>query len=132
MNAACRLSALLLFATLLAADWPQWRGPERTGHSPETGLLKTWPKGGPKLLWKARNLGGGYSTPSVAAGRVYGMSFRGNDEVVWALNDTNGKEVWRTPIGRADRGIGYNEGPRCTPTVDGDRLYALGVAGDLV
>src|SRR5690348_13025305 len=63
----------LAAATALAADWPQWRGPDRTGVSRETGLLKAWPAGGPKLAWKATNLGEGYSAPSVANGRIYGM-----------------------------------------------------------
>src|SRR4051794_8407517 len=52
-------------------DWPGWRGADRTGVSPETGLLKTWPKDGPKLLWKATGLGDGYSTPSVAGDRIF-------------------------------------------------------------
>src|SRR5213592_4704970 len=68
-----------------AYDWPQWQGPQRTAISRETGLLSSWPKEGPPLLWKANNLGGGYSTPSVVAGRVFGMSFRETDEIVWAL-----------------------------------------------
>jgi outer membrane protein assembly factor BamB len=111
-------------------DWPQWRGSKRDSVCTETGLLQQWPEEGPKLLWKARNLGGGYSTPSVAAGRIFGMSFRGKDEGVWALDANTGKELWWTRI--ADRGrIGYGEGSRCTPTVDGASLYALGVSGDL-
>src|SRR5262249_21331281 len=54
-------------------DWPAWRGPDRTGLSPETGLLKEWPQGGPKLLWTAKGLGDGYSTPALAGGRIYLM-----------------------------------------------------------
>lgn len=115
-----------------AADWPQWRGIHRDGKSPETGLLKTWPEGGPKLVWTARNLGGGYTTPSVVDGRIYGMGYRGEEEVIWALDAATGKEVWSTCTAPADRGMGYSEGPRCTPTVDGDRLYTLGAGGNLV
>ena len=66
-------------------DWPQWQGPDRTAHSKETGLLKEWPKDGPPLAWKAQGLGGGDSTPSIAAGRIYGMSHRGSDEIVWRV-----------------------------------------------
>jgi outer membrane protein assembly factor BamB len=124
--------ALLLPVLVHADDWPQWRGPQRTGLSAEKGLLKSWPKDGPKLLWKAKQLGGSYATPTVAGGKVYGMGFRGNNEVVWALNESTGKELWSVPIGQANRGIGYGEGPRCSPTVDGNRLYVLGVSGDLV
>src|SRR5438132_12988459 len=65
-----------------AFDWPQWQGPDRNAVSKETGLLQEWPKDGPPLAWKAKGLGGGFSAPSVAAGRVFGMSNRGNDEVV--------------------------------------------------
>ena len=68
-----------------AFDWPQWQGQDRTALSKETGLLKEWPKDGPPLAWKVKSLGGGDSTPSVVGGRIYGMSHRGADEVVWAL-----------------------------------------------
>jgi outer membrane protein assembly factor BamB len=112
-------------------DWPQWQGPDRTGISRETGLLQEWPKDGPSLVWRAKALGGGYSTPSVAAGRIFGMSYRSKDEGVWALDEATGKELWWTRIAAA-QSVGYGEGSRATPTVDGDRLYALGVSGDLV
>jgi outer membrane protein assembly factor BamB len=112
-------------------DWPQWQGVDRTAVSQEKGLLKHWPKGGPRLLWKARDLGGGYSTPSVAAGRVFGMSYRNRDEIVWALDEGTGKELWSRRIAAAEK-VSYGEGSRCTPTVDDSRLYALGVGGDLV
>jgi outer membrane protein assembly factor BamB len=116
-----------------AGEWPQWRGPDRTGISRETGLLKSWPAGGPKLLWKADGLGGGYSTPSVAGGRIFGMGYRGEDEVVWALDARTGKEAWGTAIAAANRRRkGYGDGSRSTPTVDGARLFALGDSGDLV
>jgi len=113
-------------------DWPQWQGQERTAISQETGLLQGWPKEGPPLLWKADNLGGGFSTPSVAAGRVFGMGFIGEDEVVWALDEKTGAEAWSVKIAKANRHVGYSEGPRCTPTVDGERLYVLGLGADLV
>src|SRR5262245_52551041 len=112
----------------LAADWPQWRGPERNGISKETGLLKEWPKEGPKLVWQAKEIGSGYSTPAVAGGRLFLMSNKGNDdEFVQALDVKDGKQAWQTHVGK----VGPNRGPqypgsRCTPTVDGQRLYALG------
>lgn len=120
------------------ADWPQWRGPERNGHSKETGLLQAWPKDGPKLLWTMKDLGEGYTTPSVAAGRIFLMSNRRTkgrpkpDEYVVALNDENGKELWATVVGPERANGGGYPGPRCTPTVDGDRVYALGLNGDLL
>src|SRR5262245_21335210 len=111
-------------------DWPQWQGVERTAVSAEKGLLTRWPKGGPLLRWKAKGLGGGYSTPSVAAGRVFGLSYRGKDEVVWALDEEAGRPLWARRIATS-RSVDY-DGSRSTPTVDGNRVYALGVSGDLV
>ena len=115
-------------------DWPQWQGPDRNAVSKETGLLKEWPQDGPPLLWKAKKLGGGDSAPSVAAGRIFGMSNRGNDEVVWALAEADGKELWATRLGGAvgQRMPQGKEGPACTPTIDGDFAYALGMGGELV
>lgn len=123
--------ALAFFAAIFAPqglsapfDWPQWQGPDRTAHSRETGLLKEWPKDGPSLTWKVQGLGGGDSTPSIAAGRIYGMSHRGSDEVVWALSEKDGKGIWATRIApaQAQNWPQSKEGPSATPTVDGDRL----------
>ena len=72
----------ILLACARADDWPQWQGPERNAISKEGGLLKEWPKDGPPLAWKVTGLGGGYSTPSIAAGRIFGMSNRGEDEAI--------------------------------------------------
>jgi outer membrane protein assembly factor BamB len=114
-------------------DWPQWQGPDRTAHSKETGLLAEWPKEGPPLAWKVKGLGGGDSTPSVAAGRIYGMSHRGSDEFVWALSEQDGKEIWAVRIAPAltTSWPQSKEGPSATPTVDGDRLYVTGLAGNV-
>ncbi len=112
------------------ASWPQWRGANRDGISKETGLLKQWPENGPPLLWKASGAGFGYSSFSVANGRLYTMGLRGDKEYVIAFDAATGKEAWASPAGRAfrnDRG----DGPRGTPTIDGDRIYALGGSGDL-
>jgi alcohol dehydrogenase (cytochrome c) len=117
----------------LGADWPQWQGPDRNAISKETGLLKEWPEDGPPLAWRIDEVGGGYSAPSIAAGRLFGMSNRGDDEVVWCLSETDGNSLWVTRLGAACREGGRqgNEGPDCTPAVDGDRLYVLGAGGDL-
>jgi outer membrane protein assembly factor BamB len=124
-----------LFASNLQADdWPQWRGPQRNGISKETGLLKQWPKEGPKLLWQRKDLGSGYSTPSVIGDRLYLISNQGMDnESLHALSVKDGKEIWATRLGK----VGPNEGPqypgsRSTPTIDGQSLYTLGSDGDLV
>jgi outer membrane protein assembly factor BamB len=125
-------SCLLFTAGARAADWPQWNGPNRDGKSADTGLLQEWPKEGPALVWKIKGLGGGYSGPSIAAGRIFGMSFRGDDEVVWALSEADGKELWAARLGPAYKQPGWpqgKEGPGCTPTVDGERLYVEGMGG---
>jgi outer membrane protein assembly factor BamB len=115
-------------------DWPQWRGPDRNGISQEKGLLAQWPEAGPKLLWQLHDIGDGYSTPAVVGERLYLMSNRGmDDEFVAALNVKDGSKVWTSRVGK----VGVNRGPqypgaRSTPTVDGQRLYALGSDGDLV
>lgn len=115
-------------------DWPQWQGPDRNAISKQTGLLPQWPKEGPPLAWRAGGLGGGDGAPAVAGGRVFGMSHRGDDEVVWALAEADGQELWATRLGPAYEQRGWpqsKEGPGCTPTVDGDRLYVLGLGGNL-
>lgn len=112
-------------------DWPQWRGPDRTDVSKETGLLQEWPKEGPKLAWRVKGVGEGFSTPSIAAGRVYLMGNVGGKECVLALNEKDGKRIWSTPIGPATEAGGF-QGPRSTPTVDGELLYSLGANGELV
>jgi outer membrane protein assembly factor BamB len=114
-------------------DWPQWQGPDRNAISKEGGLLKEWPKDGPPLAWKIKGLGGGYSAPSIAAGRILGMSNRGDDEVIWALSEKDGKELWVTRLGPAfkQQAPQGREGPGCTPTVDGELLYVEGLGGDV-
>lgn len=122
---------LLLALPLLAAEWPQWRGPERNGISPETGLLKAWPSGGPPLVWKTQGLGAGYSAFSLSRGLLFTQGQRDNQEFVLALDLKTGAKVWETPTGepyREQRG----DGPRGTPTLDGDRLYAMAADGMLV
>ena len=123
----------ILLSSASADDWPQWQGPNRNAISKETGLLQEWPKEGPPLAWKITGIGGGYSAPSIAAGRLFGMSHRGGDEVVWALSEKDGKELWVTRLAAAiTSGMPQGkEGSGCTPTVDGERLYVLGRGGDL-
>jgi outer membrane protein assembly factor BamB len=128
--------ALALYCVAGAANWPQWRGPQRNGVSQETGLLTEWPEDGPTLLWQKPELGGGYSTPAVVSNRLYILGSAGLDnEFVQALDVAqNGEQIWRKRIGN----VGEPEqrppypGARSTPTVDGDRLYVLGSDGDLL
>jgi outer membrane protein assembly factor BamB len=117
-----------------AADWPQWRGPQRAGVSQEKGLLKEWPKNGPKLLWQLNDIGDGYGAPAISGKRVYLVSNKGMDnEFVQALSVGDGKQIWATSIGKVgnpDQKPSYPKA-RSTPTVDGKFLYALGSDGDL-
>jgi outer membrane protein assembly factor BamB len=126
-----------LFSTALlhANDWPQWRGPNRDGISAEKGLLKEWPKDGPKLAWQVKDIGAGFSTPSVVGDRLYLLGNTGLDnEFVEALSAKDGKKIWSKTIGKVgnpDQQPSY-PAARSTPTIDGDSLYALGSDGDLV
>jgi outer membrane protein assembly factor BamB len=109
-----------------AADWPQWRGPDRDGRSPETGLLAEWPEGGPPLAWQASGLGSGYSSVAVVDGTVYTLGDQGESQYALAIA-SGGKSLWRTKIGKAwdDQYLG----PRSTPTVDGERIYVTSTEG---
>jgi outer membrane protein assembly factor BamB len=137
-------------ALVRAGSWPSWRGPNRDAISSETGLLDTWTSEGPPLKWKAKGLGKGFASVSIADGRIYtlgaktsraatsaqgtsggrgrsranrrGVGSTGDCRVI-ALDVHSGKQIWATPIGTGD--------PNCTPTVDGDRVYALGRNGEL-
>lgn len=116
---------------VFAADWPQWRGPDRTGISAETGLLKRWPDNGPPLVWTNRELGSGYSSPSVVGDRIYVLGARKDTEQVIALDATNGKELWSVSFGPQFKNP-WGDGPRGEATVDGSLLYAIGGQGNLV
>jgi outer membrane protein assembly factor BamB len=128
--------AVLLVAIppLSAADWPQWRGPNRDNISSETGLLKTWPKEGPKLLWTGPDIGLGYSGPAVGGDHLYILGTRDKSEYVFALDANTGKELWAVEIGPIFhfQGNNWGDGPRATPTVDGPYLYVLGGQGELI
>jgi outer membrane protein assembly factor BamB len=116
-------------------DWPQWRGPDRTGVSKEKGLLKKWPDKGPDLAWTFSDAGTGYSAPAVVGDRVYVLGARKGDEYVIALDAANnGKEAWSVKIGKVYdfKGNTWVNGPNTTPSVDGDLLYAVGSQGILV
>ncbi|MCC7376017.1 MAG: PQQ-like beta-propeller repeat protein [Verrucomicrobiales bacterium] len=135
-SAAASLAVLLAttLASATAADWPQWRGPNRNGHGQESGLLQEWPTTGPKQLWRVDDLGSGYSTPAVVGDRLYVMGSKGVDtEHVTARDTTSGKTIWTTPVGKVGKPDQKPSFPsaRSTPTVEGDVLYALGSDGDL-
>ena len=118
------LPALTTFGAEPSKSWPTWRGPLRNGISTETGLLSTWSKAGPPLLWRIEGLGKGYSSLSIENGKIFTMGQRRNGTELIALSLKDGKELWSTPVG--------NGSPNCSPTVDGELVYALGRGGKLV
>ncbi len=121
---------VILESGLSAADWPQWRGPNRDAVCMETGLLKQWPEGGPKLLWEISGLGPGYSTVAIKDGRLYTMGDRqvGGEKAqyVYAYDLGTRQELWAAKVGRP-----HDDGPRCTPTIDDGFVYAIGTSGDV-
>lgn len=115
-------------------DWPEFHGPARDAICRETGLLKSWPQDGPKMLWKIEGLGNGLSAVSIAGERLFTMGDRPAEsgdqmQFVLAYDLRTQEPLWATAIGPQHRG--GPPGPRCTPTVDGALLYALGTDGDL-
>jgi hypothetical protein len=128
---ACLPALALLAAPAPALDWPQWRGPDRNDVSKENDLLKDWPAGGPKLLWTYNEAGTGYSGFSVVGDRLFSMGADPKQESVFCLDVKKGTKNWSTDIGDRLQN-GYGDGPRCTPAVDGDFVYALAGRGNLV
>jgi len=129
------LAVFLAFtAVSYADDWPQWQGPARTNVSKETGLMKSWPADGPKLLWTYRKAGLGYSGPAIVGNHLYTMGARGGSEFVIVIDIITGKEEWAKPIGPTFtfKGNEWGDGPRSTPTIEDNRIYALGGQGELV
>ena len=118
------LLTLSLTSTTIAGDWPSWRGPNRDGISSETGLLSSWPQDGPNLLWRVENLGGGYSSVAITDGKIFTIGKRKRGSELIALDAKDGTELWSAAVG--------NGNPNCTPTVDGNLVFALGRSGNLI
>ena len=111
--------------------WNQFRGPQRSGVSAETGLLRTWPEEGPKEVWR-RAIGGGYSGIAVDGERFFTLFADAEKEYVGAFQVIDGKEIWRQEIDDEVFTDEFGSGPRATPTVAGDWIYALSGRGNLV
>jgi outer membrane protein assembly factor BamB len=136
MKHRARAFAFLLVIGLAArpadsSDWPGWRGADRTDVSTETGLLKSWPEGGPKALWIFKDCGAGYSGPAVVGKRLFIMGTRGAKEVLLSIDVEKGAELWKADIGDV-LDNNWGDGPRGTPAVDGERVYAMGGKGALI
>jgi len=108
--------------------WPEFRGPKRDGISPEKGLLKKWPEGGPRLIWKYSDCGRGYSGVSLAEGKIFTAGDFDDEERLITL-DLDGKLLWTAPNGKSWRGA--SPGSRTTPTYDDGILYHMGPHGRL-
>jgi outer membrane protein assembly factor BamB len=125
-------TASLLLAEEAAQDaWTGWRGPGRNGISPDTGLLRDWDATPPRLLWMAEGCGKGYAGVSVADGRIYTTGNLPEGQAVIALDAADGSVIWRQPVTDAPPRHGY-DGSRCTPTINGDRLYVVASNGEIV
>ena len=111
------------------ADWPQWRGPNRDGISPEQGLLQAWPESGPEVVWRVP-LEAGFSGVSVRRGRLYTMGAAGKVEYALCLEAASGAELWRAPVGEKFTN-GNGDGPRSTPALGGDQVFVVGAQGTL-
>ena len=116
-------------ASVSAADWPQFHGPNRDNKSTDKGLLKTWPEGGPSRIWEAAGIGEGYSTVAIVGKRIYTTGEIDGDCIITAL-DTDGKKVWTRKNGKA--WDGSYPGTRSTPTITDGLLYHLSGIGNLI
>ncbi|MEM7312773.1 MAG: PQQ-binding-like beta-propeller repeat protein [Planctomycetota bacterium] len=128
-------SSLCFCDSLQADDWPQIQGASRNNISAETGLLEEWPDSGPALVWKFENAGYGYSSPTIAKGRIYLTGGRDGKAELFCLNADDGKELWSLPLNEKSfdfKGNSWGAGPRAAVTVDGDSVYAVAGDGQLV
>jgi outer membrane protein assembly factor BamB len=126
-----RFAFLLLALAMIAADWPQFHGPGRDNQSTETGFNWNWPKDGPPAAWKL-DAGQGWAGPVVAGERLVFFHRVADDEVVLCLDPATGKEKWKFSYRTRYRDeFGFDEGPRSTPCISGDRVFTLGANGDL-
>jgi outer membrane protein assembly factor BamB len=122
---------LALLPLIMGGDWLQFRGPQRTAISSETGLKTRFGKEGPPVAWKIDTLGPGYSAPAIVGDTLYILGSKDQTECLIALDVASGKKRFETPLGEFYTNP-WGGGPRGTPTVDGDRVYALGAKGGLV
>lgn len=121
---ACLIAFAALAHGALADDWPQWRGPQRNGQSSETGLLQNWDAQQPKLVWMSEGMGSGYAGVSVADGHAYTTGNFSDGQAAVAVDAKDGNVLWKTALTDKAPRHGHN-GSRCTPSIDGDRLYVV-------
>ena len=122
------LAALTLISTATAADWPQWRGPDRTGHVPAGEAVPATLPAEPKAVWRVA-VGEGFASPVVAGGRVFHLDNKDAQEVAHAVDAATGKELWSAPLFSSHKD-GFGIGPRCTPVADGERVFVQSAKGE--
>ncbi len=120
---------LMALNLTMAGNWPQFHGPRRDNRSDETGLLKKWPEGGPRLIWKAGGIGQGFATVAIVDGLIYTTGNIDKDTVITAM-DMSGEEIWKRKNGPAYRRS--HPGTRSTPTIVEGKLYHMNGDGDLI
>ena len=121
--------ALIFVAQLCAADWPQWRGPERTGAVPAGEPVPATLPAEPKVVWRVP-VGEGFASPVVSGGRVFHLDNQDAQEIAHAADAATGKELWRATLFSSHKD-GFGIGPRCAPVADGDRVYFQSAKGEL-
>ncbi|MFK7822194.1 MAG: PQQ-binding-like beta-propeller repeat protein [Planctomycetaceae bacterium] len=127
-----RTSLFVVLSTMCvvqAQEWPQWRGPSRDGHSPDSKLELDWNAKEPKLLWVKDGTGSGYGSVAVSGEQIFAMGDKGGSQKVIAMN-LGGEVLWETSVSEGTPKHGY-PGSRCTPSVDGDRVYVVTSDGSI-
>lgn len=131
MKASITFVLLALTASIAAAaDWPQFLGPDRNGISPETGLMKSWPKDGPKEVWRVKG-GVGMSGLAISGGKLMTLVQKDGKQVLLALDAKTGKVIWETPLAPEYENQMGN-GPRGTPAISGDQVFVYTGEGILI
>jgi outer membrane protein assembly factor BamB len=129
----CAGLLLIVVRPAAAEDWPGFLGSQRDGICRETGLLKEWPESGPPLAWKTTGLGEGFSTVAIVGNVLYTQGHKDGKQWVMALDvSRQGKLIWEADYGPVRNAGAGHPGSRSAPTIDGDRLYTTGIAGEVV
>ncbi len=129
--AALLITSLAFPISVSGEDWRQWRGADRANRSSETGLFTRWDASGPPLVWMVEGLGSGYASVSVADGVIYTSGNFDDGQSIVAVSAEDGSVLWKQALTDQPPKHGY-DGSRTTPTVDGDRLYAVTSDGKIV
>jgi len=122
---------LVSSGTAVAADWPQWRGPDYNGISKETEWTATFPEGGPKVLWE-KSIGAGFASITVSDGKAYTMGNVDDNDILYCFDAATGSEIWKKSYSCPLLNKNHEGGPCATPTIDGDAVYTFSKNGDVL